>query len=142
MAVLQSRGKLATSKFREIGSFIIEGGSRVSFVNCELETGRTHQLRVHLSHLGNPIVGDPGYGKKLKHLVDHRDINVLVRTFQRQALHATSLGFLHPIYREYVEFKAKPPEDFRNLLRYLVEITNSGTSFDGSDNVKYAFFLE
>ena len=142
MSVLERGGKSAISKFREIDSFNHDGKLTTSLVKCELETGRTHQIRVHLSHLGNPIIGDPVYGKKFKRSVFHSDESTFLTGFERQALHATSLGFNHPISEEYVEFKVKPPEDFSNLLRYLSKSTKPTKNIDCNTNSNYAFLLE
>lgn len=80
-----------------------------SYIECELETGRTHQIRVHLSSIGHPILGDPLYGPK-KSPVPH---------LQGQVLHAMVLGFVHPRTGEYMEFTAPLPEYFKKLLQVL-----------------------
>ena len=80
-----------------------------SYIECELETGRTHQIRVHLSSIGHPILGDPLYGPK-KSPVPH---------LQGQILHAMVLGFVHPRTGEYMEFTAPLPEYFKKLLQVL-----------------------
>ncbi|MBR2704589.1 MAG: RluA family pseudouridine synthase [Clostridia bacterium] len=77
--------------------------NNVSVVKCTLETGRTHQIRVHLSYLGHPILGDTLYGKK-------KDI------ISRQLLHAYKLEFIHPISKEYVSYVAPIPEDFKQFI--------------------------
>lgn len=79
-----------------------------TLIECKLETGRTHQIRVHMSHIGHPIVGDPVYGfKKQKFKLDG------------QLLHARLLGFIHPVTEKYMEFTAEPPEDFKKVLQIL-----------------------
>ena len=80
----------------------------VSVVACRLETGRTHQIRVHLSAIGHPVVGDATYGGARDRL-----------TFPRAALHAETLGFTHPSTGEWVSFEAPPPPDMQGLLNRL-----------------------
>ena len=83
---------------------------RAAWVECRLATGRTHQIRVHLTHLGHPLLGDPVYrGRRLASALD----------FQRQALHAVRLGLTHPVTGEYLEWEAPPPPDFARLLETL-----------------------
>ena len=93
----------------------------LTHVRCELETGRTHQIRVHFSSQGHPLVGDPVYGQlgKTKHMPD--DVILALKSFPRQALHATELGFEHPISKEVMEFSVAEPKDFQKLLSLLYE---------------------
>ncbi|MBF0371494.1 MAG: RluA family pseudouridine synthase [Magnetococcales bacterium] len=91
-----------------------------TLVQCRLETGRTHQIRVHMAHLGHPLLGDPLYARPFNapgHWPDW--IRQVVSGFKRQALHAASLGFLHPVTGEKHLFEIPPPEDFQNLLKAL-----------------------
>ncbi|MCU9612177.1 RluA family pseudouridine synthase [Caldibacillus lycopersici] len=101
MAVVDN-GKHAVTHFR-----IIERFNNYTHIECELETGRTHQIRVHMKYIGYPLAGDPKYGPK--------------RTlpFNGQVLHAGVLGFNHPRTGEYLEFSAPLPEDFSTLLQQL-----------------------
>jgi 23S rRNA pseudouridine1911/1915/1917 synthase len=86
-------------------------------VRVQLATGRTHQIRVHLTHAGYPLVGDPVYGKRL---VVPRGADTLVaeglRAFRRQALHAAHLAFVHPVSGDALAFDAEVPADFAELL--------------------------
>lgn len=91
------------------------GGSGYSLVELELKTGRTHQIRVHLAHLGHPIVGDDMYGGKPFVDADGRTV------IDRQALHAALLGFTHPITEEPMEFVAPPRDELLGLIRLLRE---------------------
>jgi 23S rRNA pseudouridine1911/1915/1917 synthase len=95
-------GKHAVTHFH-----VLERFSQFTFIECQLETGRTHQIRVHMKYIGYPLAGDPKYGPK-KTL----EIN-------GQALHAGVLGFVHPRSREYLEFEAPLPDDFEHLLDQL-----------------------
>lgn len=102
------KGKHAITHYR-----VLEPLKAASLVECRLETGRTHQVRVHMAHLGHPLVGDPVYGQG--RLAD------LCRTlgFHRQALHATSLAFEHPITRAALAFESVAPPDIQELLMSL-----------------------
>ena len=89
-----------------------------SLVECRLETGRTHQIRVHLSHIGHPLVGDQDYGKHFQtkqNTLDEQTKNI-VRQFNRQALHAAILGFEHPVSGNHLRFEAPMPDDMQNLV--------------------------
>lgn len=96
-----------------------EGFPICSLVECRLETGRTHQIRVHMSHIGHPLVGDQDYGKhfQTKENTLPEKTRTVVQNFQRQALHAAVLGFEHPVTREHVRFEAPLPQDFDILLK-------------------------
>ncbi|MEH7299611.1 RluA family pseudouridine synthase [Neobacillus drentensis] len=93
------KGKHAVTHFH-----VIERFKDFTFVECQLETGRTHQIRVHMKYIGYPLAGDPKYGPKKTLDIDG------------QALHAGILGFTHPRTNEYLEFEAPLPEDFEQLL--------------------------
>lgn len=104
------RGKHAVTHYRTIRNF-----AGAALVECRLETGRTHQVRVHMSSIGHPLLGDPTYGRtpaKLRPLLSRRH-------FQRQALHAMELGFIHPITQEEVHFLSDIPDDMNALIEDL-----------------------
>ena len=96
-----------------------------SLIECELKTGRTHQVRLHLTSINSPIVGDKLYGKnKINRFAkDKNYFNqfMILKNFQRQALHATHLGFFHPTLKKNVEFDSNMPEDMSNLLDLLLK---------------------
>lgn len=96
------RGKDAITHFR-----VLERFGDFTLVECTLETGRTHQIRVHMKYIGNPLVGDPKYG-----IADTID-------FGGQVLHAGTIGFVHPATGEYMEFTKEPPADFQKLIDNL-----------------------
>jgi 23S rRNA pseudouridine1911/1915/1917 synthase len=86
-----------------------------SLVECRLETGRTHQVRVHMAHIGHPLIGDPVYGRAKK------GFKSILETlgFDRQALHAKTLGFIHPVDRRALSFESRIPADMQELLSEL-----------------------
>lgn len=87
-----------------------------ALVECRLETGRTHQVRVHMASIGHPLIGDPVYGRTKK---EHREV-VETLGFQRQALHAAHLGFIHPINGHALAFESSIPADMQELFNRLV----------------------
>lgn len=96
------KGKNAVTHFQ-----VIERFNEFTLVECRLETGRTHQIRVHMNYIGFPLAGDPKYGPR-------KTID-----FGGQVLHAGVLGFIHPVTKEYLEFESPLPEDFKQLLEEL-----------------------
>lgn len=95
----------------------------LSLVECRLETGRTHQVRVHMSHLGYPLVGDPLYSRRnnpSKNLSDKA--KEALSNFKRQALHAYLIGFTHPITKEHLTFETELPNDMKHLVQSLVAV--------------------
>lgn len=103
MAVVSRNGRNAITHYR-----VLERYRENTLIEARLETGRTHQIRVHMAYIGHPLVGDPVYGyKKQKYKL------------MGQALHAKTLGFIHPTKCEYMEFTAPMPEYFQNLLNKL-----------------------
>src|SRR5690606_30330062 len=89
-----------------------------SLVECRLETGRTHQIRVHMSHIGHPLIGDRDYGRAFYTKANILPVSLgeMVRAFPRQALHARLLAFRHPATGEMMTFEAPPPADFAELI--------------------------
>ena len=108
-------GKQAVTNWR-----VLERFGPACLVQLRLETGRTHQIRVHLTEAGMPLLGDPLYpdGGRFNNLKDTR-LKGMIGKLERQALHARVLGFIHPQSGQYLEFSSEPPEDFMVLLDYL-----------------------
>lgn len=106
----EGRGKRAVTHYR-----VVEPLRESALVECRLETGRTHQVRVHMAHVGHPLLGDPVYAKPKK---GFRSILETIG-FERQALHAKSLGFIHPVDSSALSFESPIPADMQELLRQL-----------------------
>jgi 23S rRNA pseudouridine1911/1915/1917 synthase len=108
-------GKSAVTRWR-----VKERYGRITLVELRLETGRTHQIRVHLTEAGMPLLGDPLYpdGGRTNNLQDSR-LKKLITSLGRQALHARTLGFIHPVTGAYLEFSADLPADMQGLCDYL-----------------------
>jgi len=120
MAVTERGGKWATTHYRSIASFSQAGVPLATEIECQLETGRTHQVRVHMAHIGNPLIGDPVYGSsgKLSSRIKG-PARTILQSFKRQALHAKSLGFTHPISGIPFNFECEYPYDIKELLKAL-----------------------
>ena len=120
MAVIRGpAGKTARTRWR-----VLERFGPVTLLEARLETGRTHQIRVHMSAVKHPVVGDPTYGGRVKKMLSLRQserslADALLRLLRRQALHAAELEFVHPISGERLHFRSDPPQDFREALERL-----------------------
>ena len=114
MAVRETRGKPAVTRYCVLQS----PGALWSLVECRLETGRTHQIRVHMAHLGHPLLGDALYGGARRRRLDERMLAMLAHC-PRQALHATALGFVHPVSGAELAFESPLPADMRALIEAL-----------------------
>lgn len=120
MAVAANSGRHAITRAKVVEDF----AGRAARLECWLETGRTHQIRVHMSHIGHGLIGDPIYGTRRKVKLaglDEVDARV-ISGFDRQALHAARLGFVHPITGENVSFESDLPNDLKVLEQSLREI--------------------
>ncbi|TYB82948.1 RluA family pseudouridine synthase [Maritimibacter fusiformis] len=115
-AVLFSGGRHAVTRARVVERFGTPGAA--ALVDCWLETGRTHQIRVHMAHAGHGLIGDPVYGGRRR--ASARALGEAAaeaaRTFPRQALHAATLGFVHPVSGEVMRFEAPLPSDMADLI--------------------------
>ncbi len=123
MAVLRSGGKTARTNYKVLESFGPADRPFASLVECRLETGRTHQIRVHLTHLGHPLIGDPQYGRARqtpRARTPAEEVAFTAATgFSRQALHALVLGFQHPSRHKTMRFESPWPADFAALVNAL-----------------------
>jgi 23S rRNA pseudouridine1911/1915/1917 synthase len=123
IAVLREQGKPARTRYKTLERFGDGERAFASLIECRLETGRTHQIRVHLAHLGHPLVGDPVYGRARVPPRAKSEEQKLAydaaAAFPRQALHAGLLGFHHPSLQVTMRFESAWPEDFASLVRAL-----------------------
>jgi len=120
MMVSDFNGKKAITNYRTIKVFNIKDIPKISLIECELETGRTHQIRVHMKYKGSSLLGDNQYGKKnmiFKKI--NEDFFKKLSVLNGQALHAKSLGFIHPSKNKWVNFESELPSDFNKLLDLL-----------------------
>ncbi|GGJ23459.1 RluA family pseudouridine synthase [Neoroseomonas lacus] len=117
MAVVERGGKAATTRYQVKRAW----GTAVALVECRLLTGRTHQIRVHMAHIGHPLVGDPVYLRRTPasaRLLPPATRDALL-AFPRQALHAATLGFRHPVTKQPLSFESPVPADLTSLLTLL-----------------------
>jgi 23S rRNA pseudouridine1911/1915/1917 synthase len=122
MSVVKRGGKEARTLYHVEQKF----GEACALVECQLESGRTHQIRVHMESIGHPLIGDPLYGPQkngvssaLKKSGYDDETVAKVIEFPRQALHAGHIAFIHPGTEEPMEFDAAPPLDMSNILKLL-----------------------
>tara|TARA_Y100000590_G_scaffold5719_1_gene7610 strand:+ start:8409 stop:9392 length:984 start_codon:yes stop_codon:yes gene_type:complete len=120
MTVRKEKGKIAITNYKTLKVFQNLNLPKISLIECKLETGRTHQIRVHMNYKGNPILGDKSYGKSKSYFkrID-KIIEKKINNFNRQALHAKSLGFVHPATGKEIFFEAQRPKDLDDLIKSL-----------------------
>ena len=120
MAIVRHQGKAARTHYRMLERYGNEARAFASLIECRLETGRTHQIRVHLAHLGHPLIGDQVYGRARKPPRAKTDAEEhaysAAAEFPRQALHAWLLGFQHPGTHKQMRFESRWPDDFAALV--------------------------
>jgi len=120
MEVSNSKGKRAITNYKTIEIFENDKTPTLSLVECRLETGRTHQIRVHMTHMGNSIMGDGKYKKKYKKLKNiNTNLEGLIYKLDRQFLHAQTLGFIHPRTNKEMIFTSILPKELENILVLL-----------------------
>ncbi|MEK7841657.1 MAG: pseudouridine synthase, partial [Deltaproteobacteria bacterium] len=116
MSVRAKRGRRAVTHYRVIKRF-----NNFTLLEASLETGRTHQIRVHLSAIHHPVVGDPVYGKHVIPSGLPSKITALLKDLKRQALHAQTLGIIHPETKQYLEFTSPLPDDMKEVISAIEE---------------------
>lgn len=116
-------GRFASTDYEVLEEFQINDDDYISFIKCNLNTGRTHQIRVHMSHIGCPLLGDMLYGKQKVEKVNNKKLKYFITnnfiSNSRQALHAKKLGFYHPHKKERLVFETPFPRDFQDFLEIL-----------------------
>ena len=124
MTVSDFKGKAAITNYKTIKVFNIKDIPKISLIECKLETGRTHQIRVHMKYKGASLLGDNQYGKKN---IKFKKVNKIFLTkltdLSGQALHAKSLGFIHPTKKKWVNFESDLPTEFKKLLNLLKKLS-------------------
>ena len=125
MSVTEITGKKSITNYKTLKVFNIKDIPKISFIECELETGRTHQIRVHMSYKGNSLLGDQQYGKKnLRFKKINEEFEDKLKILNRQALHAKSLGFIHPTSKKLIGFESPLPKDFKKILDLLNKLSD------------------
>ena len=120
MTVSEINGKKAITNYKTIKVFNVKDIPKISLIECELETGRTHQIRVHLKYKGTSIIGDNRYGKKnIKFKKIDKNFSKNLSKVNGQILHATTLGFVHPTKNKWLNFEAPLPTEFKKMLNLL-----------------------
>lgn len=112
--VVKTGGKVATTHYKTLEIY-----PYVSLVECRLDTGRTHQIRVHMNHIGHSIFGDPVYGSHARKLNQYYKDNKVLEEFKRQALHSCYIEFIHPAIGELMSFTSELPEDMAQIGEIL-----------------------
>ena len=120
MEVGIAKGKKAITNYKTLEVFENNKIPTFSFIECKLETGRTHQIRVHMSYKGNNILGDKKYKKKFKKIKNiDLDLENMILKLDRQFLHAKILGFVHPKSGKKLEFNSILPQELEKILKSL-----------------------
>ncbi|SDZ83601.1 ribosomal large subunit pseudouridine synthase D [Desulfuromusa kysingii] len=120
MSGKSKNGKRAVTHWKTIKQY---NNSKLTLIELKLETGRTHQIRVHFSEINCPLVGDPLYGNKSRTTaIKDGHLRQLISQLPGQALHAQKLGFIHPRSEKYMEFSSEMPETLSNIITYLDNI--------------------
>ncbi len=124
MEVSFNKGKKAITNYKTLEIFENKNSPTLSLIECKLETGRTHQIRVHMSHKGNNILGDKKYKKKFKKIKNiNLDLEKMILNLNRQFLHAKILGFIHPKSRKELKFISNLPQELEKILKNLRKLS-------------------
>ena len=125
MEVGINKGKEAITNYKTLEIFENDKAPTFSLIECKLETGRTHQIRVHMSYKGNNILGDKKYKKRFKEIKNiDNELAKSIKSLNRQFLHAETLGFKHPISGKYLEFQSGLPRNLVSILKKLRKTNN------------------
>ena len=125
MTVSDINGKKAITNYRTLKVFSIKDIPKISLLECKLETGRTHQIRVHLKYKGTSLLGDKQYGKKnIKFKKINNDFFIKLNKLSGQALHAKTLAFIHPTTNKWINFNSNLPRGFKKMLNLLENLSS------------------
>ena len=125
MTVSEINGKKAITNYETTKVFNIKDIPKISLLRCKLETGRTHQIRVHLKYKGTSLLGDKQYGKKnIKFKKIQNNFFIKLNKLSGQALHAKTLGFAHPKTKKWMNFNSELPDDFKKILKLLENLSS------------------
>ena len=125
MTVSDISGKKAITNYKTIKVFNIKDIPKISLIECELETGRTHQIRVHLKYKGTSLLGDKQYGKKnIKFKKINSEFSAKLNQLSGQALHAKTLDFVHPTTKKWMSFNSDLPSSFKKILKLLENLSS------------------
>ena len=125
MTVSDVSGKKAITNYKTIKVFNLKDIPKISLIECQLETGRTHQIRVHLKYKGSSLLGDKQYGRgNVKFKKINKEFLNSLSKLEGQALHAKTLGFVHPTKKKIVNFKSNLPSDFKKMLNLLNKLSS------------------
>ena len=125
MAVSDINGKKAITNYKTIKVFNIKDIPKISLIECDLETGRTHQIRVHLKYKGTSLLGDKQYGKiNIKFKKINNEFFDQLNKLSGQALHAKTLEFIHPLTKKRMSFNSDLPGNFKKILKLLENLSN------------------
>ena len=125
MTVSEISGKKAITNYKTIKVFNIKDIPKISLLECRLETGRTHQIRVHLKYKGTSLLGDKQYGKKnIRFKKINNEFFIRLNKLSGQALHAKTLGFVHPKTKKWMNFNSELPDGFKKILKLLENLSS------------------
>jgi len=126
-AVARERGREAVTNYRTLQTFFVPGANQTAaaLIACRLETGRTHQIRVHMAHVGHPVMGDPVYASGFKNRMAGlpQKLRSAIIYLAGQALHASVLGIEHPVSRAHLHFTSEPPDDMCKVIAAMAPDT-------------------